>query len=210
MKTKFIFLIAILIAHPLFSQDQKVFKNPPEKNTDSMIIDINLDGTPDFILKHTQNTGSFFCSRDVTFTDHAITFQPLNGTQYTRSPLQFGSSINENSDWSSVPSYLAWTQHNMLKSCKVKRHIRGEWFLVPDKYLGLKVQVEGKSFYGWIRIEVAKDATNIKLYDFAFCAKPYQNIACSVIYSSGLVLPFAQIPETENEVTMRSVQKARD
>ncbi|MEO6165982.1 MAG: hypothetical protein ABIO46_04350, partial [Chitinophagales bacterium] len=158
---------------------------------------------------HTKKGISFFCSRELTFTDHSIAFEPLNGTQFTRSPIPFGTSINESSNWSSVSSDLAWTHHNILKSCKVQRHIHGEWFLVPDKYLGLKVQVEGKTFYGWIRIEVARDASNIKVYDFAFCAKPDQNIICAVNYSSGLLLPFAQIPETENEVSMTPVQKTR-
>jgi hypothetical protein len=64
----------------------------------------------------------------------------------------------------------------------------GYWFGgQTDKYLGLSLKVDGASFYGWLRLDVAPDNIAFTVKDYAF-----QSIADSCIRAGQLVDDTAQ------------------
>ena len=47
---------------------------------------------------------------------------------------------------------------------------------MKDKYLGLKIEVKGKTYYGWVRLDVAKDAKSFTIKSYAYDSIPDQAI----------------------------------
>src|SRR6476620_2405241 len=93
MKSLIIYFACIFITYVNFAQPHSISNLSCEISADSLILDINSDGIPDFVLKHSKRSGLFIFSREVDYTDDYVTCKPLSGTQYTRCPVAFGTSI---------------------------------------------------------------------------------------------------------------------
>ncbi|MBA3649605.1 MAG: hypothetical protein H0W62_13850 [Chitinophagales bacterium] len=203
MKTIFIFLTALLLQYDISAQVKYTLLTPPKNIIDSFVIDINSDGIPDFILKHTQKKELAAGAEAVNFTDDYISLVPLNFNAFTQLPLDFGSMINKDQKWCTVPADLLWTSHIMLRSKHVKICKHGPWIRTADNYIGVQLNLNGQFFYGWIRIEAANNATSVTIYDFAFTDKPMLGIFCNNAYSIRHCLSVMQfqLPVTEMTVT---------
>jgi len=64
----------------------------------------------------------------------------------------------------------------------------GNWIGKTDKYLGLKFKHKGKWYYGWARLDVAANASNFIIKDYACNTVAGQGINAGQILPSGIMV----------------------
>lgn len=119
----------------------------------SLALDLNNDGTVDFILldkyhRNGQTTNSFWLYVNPQHKGNAAVGH--QGT-YFRSALALnrGSQIGSKDRFDG--NLMAFACSFMSTTdCRV-----GNWFDVSNRYLGLKFTINGKTHYGWARLNVS-------------------------------------------------------
>ena len=137
---------------------------------DSFQLDINMDGTFDFILwqkTFTRNSKKYYGN----------SFYVLNGNQVFSAGL-----TNICSSWDYEPKPLdSWDE--MIPDHMNKAWRNGGWlFLDPpdpcgyfglwkgakDKYVGFRFKINGDFHYGWARMDVDSSGKSVTLKDYAY------------------------------------------
>lgn len=136
---------------------------------DSLIIDMNNDGTWDFKILKTTAASSTNGIRMNANTGNEILGVNTYATYFVASALNAGAPINNAAGaWNGTMNggmiTLAWGTSY------------GYWQGVTDKYLGLRFQVSGNTHYGWARLDVAAGGTSAIIKDFAYQATPDSTI----------------------------------
>ncbi len=101
-----------------------------------------------------------------------------SNTVYVPSALALNTPINASASWKTSPA----TYGTQTLAVKVDVTIPafgysgtetgGNWLGETDKYLGVKFTVGTNTHYGWIRLDVASDASSAVIKDFAYDATP--------------------------------------
>lgn len=186
-------------------------------------LDLNADGTPDFTL-----TKRFLASYNPTiYTTYggvfagSIQLNHIYGTAQGSNALlgevspygfQYPFAMDLDDEICDGGAWLNGNYQSLAYSYGYKLIIGtglysyvqlsgdGNWFGgQTDKYLGLKLQDEGNTYYGWLRMDVAADNIAFAIKDYAF-----QSIADSCIRAGQLVddtvvvESVADFPETFN------------
>jgi hypothetical protein len=184
-------LAAGLVAFVNNSEAQIVYKDIKPDSTivtnGLYMLDLNGDGTFDFKLS--QLVGS---SSRSNVTLNKVRISPIgigNRILDTSSSNPYPPAINLYASIGPNPKTLAWTNSGsgeyMLNydritidtsNYKQTHHYYGYWQGVTDKYLGLSIKVDGNKYYGWVRLDVAKDAKSFTIKGYAYDSIPDQAI----------------------------------
>ena len=125
----------------------------PSKQFD---LDINKDGTIDFQIRHNK--------WDVMFQAEIYTARTGEGSEVLSNGNNAALALSNmdaissaQSNWVSSPSSALFMNFN------------GASFVGQgDKYIGLKIIINNKKYYGWVRIEIPSDESRIEIKDYAY------------------------------------------
>ena len=119
----------------------------------ALALDLNNDGMVDFILldkyhRNGQTTNSFWLYVNPEHKGNAALGR--QGTYFrSASALKRGSQIGSKDQFDGNLMAFACSFASTT-DCRV-----GNWFDVSDRYLGLKFTINGKTHYGWARLNVS-------------------------------------------------------
>jgi hypothetical protein len=158
-------------------------------------VDMNNNSTPDFRLLHVPissvvNTTMYGIPITVNVNGDAIavgagtnalvgfTSTINSSTVYVPAALALNTPINATASWqTNTASY--GTQTLAVKVDVTVSAVGysgtetgGDWLGETNKYLGVKFSIGANTHYGWIRLDVALDATSAVIKDFAYDATP--------------------------------------
>ncbi|MEZ4792699.1 MAG: hypothetical protein R2783_04320 [Gelidibacter sp.] len=131
-------------------------------------IDIDVDGTGDYLFGAGSSPGFAFmfpasASTAPSFNSNAIVGVANSNYAYP-SNLAFGDPINStNGVFSNDRGDLNYS------SCA---YSGSQFCSGNDGYVGLHFKIGANTHYGWVRIQVAADATSIIIKDFAYNTTP--------------------------------------
>lgn len=125
-------------------------------------LDLNNDGILDYKISR------------YTIVDHnSVDIETLHDNCYTSyynieclfaKAYSFNDSIGDFSPWYNSSSKINIANHGGTTTCMDDGEFIGE----VDKCLGLKVIASGEVYYGWVRIDVASDASWFTMKDYAY------------------------------------------
>jgi hypothetical protein len=87
-------------------------------------------------------------------------------------PLNNGDAINPGAMFTSSGGYLGAEGLAIISGFGSYPIQAGEFLGVSDKFLGVKFVAGANTHYGWVRLDVAGDASTITVKDYAFNAFP--------------------------------------
>ena len=138
----------------------------------SYLLDLNKDGTPDFRFSQTYkvnvNSGSTIPYNTVEITPLNSGNRALNTSSEDPYPvaLPLNASIG--------PDAAFWDNYsnrarilNASYDVKGTFNYLGKWLGVIDKYIGMYIQLDGKKYYAWARLDIAKNPESFTIKDFA-------------------------------------------
>lgn len=137
---------------------------------DSIYLDLNNDGTDDFLFFANSFTfagGSVQRVFVAPLGDNAVQAS-LIGTYAYPYVLPSGNAIDANQSWQNTgyAQTMAWQTFASTFSGEY-----GNWINVTDGYLGLRLDLDGQTHYGWARFDVSAGLATLK--DYAF-----ESLAC--------------------------------
>jgi hypothetical protein len=158
-------------------------------------VDMNNNSTPDFRLLHQAissvvNTTMYGFPITINVNGDAIavaagsnaligsTSSINSSTVYVPAALALYTPINASASWqSNTASYgtqtLAAKVDITVSTISYSgTETGGNWLGETDKYLGVKFSIGANTHYGWIRLDVASDASSAVIKDFAYDATP--------------------------------------
>jgi hypothetical protein len=152
----------------------------PDNSWGTYFIDLNNDGTDDFLLNHHNSlsndnyqkieVGVQYEGAEI-LCDASISHFPLC--------LSNGEVINSSSSTWFYPSTSMIHMNG--------NGAEGHWIGVTDKYLGVRLKVAGQWHYGWIRLDVPSNAGSYTVKDYAYNSMPNQQIIAGNAGSTGIV-----------------------
>ena len=142
-------------------------------------LDLNGDGTTDFLIKAARPRGRYPESPITSYT--SITPQGSNTfistTLNTVKKLAFGDTISSNQAWHNTTfQYLKqWYQQFSIPPVTTNT---GDWDNVVDGYVGLQLINGGQTYYGWVRMDVSVSTSfaSMTIKDYAYNSIPNQPI----------------------------------
>ena len=190
-------LAAGLIAFANNSEAQMVYTDSkPDttiSNNGSYLLDLNGDGTNDFQLTQLKTTSSY----KSYFKINRVTISPLGqGNKILdtiNSANPYPPALNLNTSIGPNPKHKrAWTgpMNSLLTLNSDRIKIRtstssnlpfppvfnGNWQGVNDKFLGLSFEFKGNTYYGWVRLDVAKDAKSFTVKSYGYDSIPNEPV----------------------------------
>jgi hypothetical protein len=133
------------------------------------------------LTKINQITSSYYYSSYSYFKSgvkyKAITLQPLNTNEAIVSgglyidALNLNAPINQQANWNANQNNLGYFLSYYSSSpggTSNSATSNGPWNNQQNKYIGLKLNVSGKTFYGWVRLDVANTYDSFTIRDYAF------------------------------------------
>jgi len=152
-------------------------------------IDFNNDAVPDvqFTVAHVTGAGtygSFTYTYDATYAAAAAgtggglqqTLVAGTGSSSTMTsalaPLNNGDAVNGTAMFTQYGTLALDAVINIPLLGYNYPFQGGEFIGVSDKFLGAKFMVGANTHYGWVRLDVAADASTITIKDYAFNAFP--------------------------------------
>lgn len=147
-------------------------------------LDLNNDGVMDFKLEITKvnNIISSYYYSSYNFYKlgvkyKAISLQPLNTNEAIVSgglyidALNLNAPINQQANWNANQNNLGYFLSYYYSSpggTSNSATSKGLWNNKLNKYIGLKLLVSGKVYYGWVRLDVANMYDSFIVKDYAF------------------------------------------
>ena len=128
-------------------------------------LDLNGDGTNDFILEHFTNSsyGKLKAFNNSSGLGNAIIGASVS-SGYFNYPFTLSSNYTisaGNANWNANLN----SQTLNAYSCS---YSYSNWCGVTDKYLGLRFDIGGNTHYGWVRLDVDITTFNWKIKDYAY------------------------------------------
>ncbi len=145
-------------------------------------LDLNNDGIPDFKLTLTKSQGSstfttyYGGTSNFAFVMNLIDIEPagnnevqITGGYYSNfaKALNINAPINQQANWggnlTNLGAYTFFSFSGFTFNSSM-----GSWGNQTNKYLGLKLLVSGKTYYGWFRLDVANKYASFTIKDYAY------------------------------------------
>ncbi len=151
-------------------------------------LDLNADATPDFRLFQ-YNTAK--ATNDVAVDCYGNNSALANVDD---KPLALSNNylIKSNpsggNNWQSGDDLMLFHKSGAGTSSQ-----SGLWKNQDNKYLGLKLVVCGKPYYGWARLKVPLSPTSVLIYDYAYQSYPDVPIKAGATSSAGAVIAATNI-----------------
>jgi hypothetical protein len=106
------------------------------------------------------------------------TYEILSGTDTLVTVLNYGDNIANNSNG-------IWARHRY--SCLNCDGAIGNWTGVKDKYVGFRYKdTLNQFYYGWIKLDVAADASSFTVKVFAVSMMPSRTLIAGQLFSTGI------------------------
>jgi hypothetical protein len=125
-------------------------------------VDLNHDKITDFTIVNHVSACTDFCFfelRQYPADGNSAVGYAVGSGQFIGLALKPGARIGPRSTFKKGTAALAVARSNVYTSNKTV--VYGPWVNVKDRYLGLKFQIEGKTHYGWARLNVKLRKTKI-------------------------------------------------
>ncbi|MCH8905195.1 MAG: T9SS type A sorting domain-containing protein [Bacteroidetes bacterium] len=144
---------------------------------DGFYLDLNNDGTNDFFLLQINSIGATYYGG--SYTRYGVYINRFNNNAVhgsaTSTYYQFPIPLNSNDvigtalNWQGGPYFSILAQYS---NYGYGASSSGNWFGVKDKYLGLRLEVSGKTYYGWVRLDVKNQGNGFTVKDYAYDDEP--------------------------------------
>jgi len=140
--------------------------NPDFDSNASYNLDLNADGTTDFVIAHTATPS---CGGEFK---HFIKITPANGSLNNISKLAAGVKITTGSTtYSSTANQLmaesGWKPGKNGAPCHTYSNTACKWNNIADGYMALKLVVGTSTYMGWVRLgTTAASSFTVKEYAF--------------------------------------------
>jgi hypothetical protein len=142
-------------------------------------LDLNNDGITDYVFStNTEVVESSYCSG--TRTNYFVRVSPLNSNEVLSTAYYEALALSSNvildsnlKTWNAITSQTILTQHyscNPFTGAGWKKSLLGYWVGVKDKYMGLKIHVGSKAYYGWVQMSVS--GSSFTITDYAYNSGP--------------------------------------
>ena len=155
-------------------------------------LDLNNDGLLDFTLQQRSGTIYTFIQYDVVGVNPEFTLNAVDtlGSEAAHA-ADAGFTIDSTLNW--VDSTVIGTQFPPTAAglaAVIPGFGSGGNFLGQNgKFLPLRFYVEGETFFGWVRLDVASDALSFKVIDYAYRNAALMPIVTGVISDVGINEP---------------------
>ncbi|MBN8701856.1 MAG: T9SS type A sorting domain-containing protein [Bacteroidetes bacterium] len=180
MKTIFFLLILFLFTAKQQIKSQIVYTDVQDTtvsylNGGGYLLDVNNDAITDY---------SFAVGGDSTLQYWRIFGMASIGNTYDsiNPTAPFGVNVFAHSISASIDSGISWRMYPGMNfmSFEVAQYDTGNaqyyWCGVTDKFMALKFMIGTNTHYGWLRMDVANNASWMKVKDYAFNSQPNQPI----------------------------------
>jgi type IX secretion system substrate protein len=202
----YLLLVSILMGHPVKAQivytDIKDVTFTCNKKCDncysydcnkSYSLDLNNDGTTDFNIntgREVRNwdggNGTYCCTYEFS---NWVSIRTVNDNSVLVT-LGSAAAVMARSDISSISAWSAavlgnFNLRSVSRNCQLDYsglcgtiRSEGNWPSSTDRYLGLKIILNGQTYYGWARLSVIVDESkaSFKIKDYAYERTPGQTI----------------------------------
>lgn len=191
-----------VVATSVNSDAQIIHSDPdPDINVlgigNSYLLDLNDDGTDDFSFYIFSSTDTLF--NGTYWAAHAVKVTPLNqnavaGSSSSGYPYAFynGIPVNSNLLWyfndAQVLAFAATMGTFTFGG--------GNWNIGQDFYLGLRLNINMESFYGWARLNVGS-LGEFTIYDYAVLTNPDSTIHTGDTTAVGPIVQCRQVQSPE-------------
>lgn len=168
------------IKHVVFDAPKVVSYNHP------VSLDLNEDGINDFaftvgLFMDGQNVDQYFVA--VSLLDSRIKLNDLGAAPYGQDVAIGDVSVPDIAEWS--------IDAGELMTGKLKPDgsevWSGPWITHPESFLGIAIRVNGKNYYGWVKLLSKKEEKSIHIVEYAI-----QTNAGKPINTGQTELSFAQ------------------
>ncbi|MGM5468691.1 T9SS type A sorting domain-containing protein [Flavobacteriaceae bacterium LMO-SS05] len=150
---------------------QIVYTDPPDSGGSDYLIDLNGDFNDDFKIIYKSSVNALGIQAIGSY--NAVLGSESNSFQYPFALSNNAIISSAQTTWING-SFQLMNQNSCAFPISNK-----QWCDVTDKYLGLKLFVDGgpgsandKTYYGWARLNVPKDASGWMIKDFAYNSTP--------------------------------------
>ncbi len=164
------------------------------ENQTGLSFDLNNDGITDytfFLLK--SDSGSHINHQVDGFASNVnneIAGSIGAGSYVYPLAMQKGEIIGGDAEWHAYGS-MFWVFGQQYSSGAGTPVQLGNWLGATDKYAGLRLDVDGQKYYGWLRMDVDSFASQFTIKEYA-----YQSIPDSFILAGDTDLIISGIPNT--------------
>ncbi len=153
--------------------------------TQTYNLDINGDGTTDFLIKAAR-----YSILGVLGSNVGITPQGSNACITTTfnqvKKLVIGDTISSSQAWQDTTGQVlkSYSQYGFDPPT-----VRGEWNTVVDGYVGLQLINAGQTYYGWVRVDVSvsDSSASMTIKDYAYNTIPDQPILAGQTTVTGVI-----------------------
>lgn len=186
-----------ITASSLAANAAVIYTNPNDETYtggDSINLDINSDGILDIALFANSSSSTY---NGTLYVGGAVFANPLNGaalagstyTAYTYPyALNQGDTINAQLQFQGAGIQTL----NYSYSFGTSNVYYGNWLTATDKYIGLRLEINGATHFGWIRLDAGPGTFTVK--DWAFDDQENQSIEAG----SSITLGVNQENELDN------------
>lgn len=163
-------------------------------------LDLNNDGINDYDIKIHSSSAGICSTRPLSYkTNHYTVIQPLNNNEILSDAESYPLALNQNVQLQSGSSVWSNSSSQILSGinwhCRVINYrgihhywsssSYGNWGSVDDKYIGLKLHLGNKIYYGWLRMVAGSGSFTVK--DYAFDSTPNHKIHTGATTGARLV-----------------------
>jgi hypothetical protein len=168
-------------------------------------LDLNHDGVTDFTLGNaiTTNTDQFFwqLKLGVPAGNAAVGTFIYHGFINVRA-MPAGSKIGPGANFYKSEALMASVYYG-----GGGLNLGGNWIDKSGRYLGLRFQINGETHYGWARINVQVNTTQLTVYSritgYAYETTPNKPIAAGQTHDIALLTAPLSAPKAESQLAVR-------
>lgn len=172
------------------------------ENQTGLSFDLNNDGITDytfFLLK--SDSGSqvnHLVGGFASNLNNEIAATAGTGSYVYPLAMQAGETIGGDIEWQAYGS-IFWVFAQQYSSGAGTPVQRGNWRGETEKFAGLRLEVDGEKYYGWLRMDVDSFTSQFTVKDYA-----YQSIPDSFILAGDTDLIISAIPTvvTNDQISM--------
>ncbi len=176
---------------------------PDSTSTGTFNLDLNNDGTTDFVINYTSatvlggtNCGGTLNNRFISVTPSGSN-QVVNDSSSKVTKLWLNSQIDSSTlTWNNISNQLLIS---FTFSCVNDSVFGWTWFgyasgpwhapsnLAANGFVGLKLVTSGNIYYGWVQLSVVAGGWSFTVKDYAYNSIPNQSIITGQAVATGLI-----------------------
>lgn len=144
-----------------------------DENGDTYYLDLNNDGTTDFIISHTETPGEYCCS---DFVNQGCFISPLAGCAIVDIPASINIDVTEfgdlvsasSSSWNQALNQELASENHFCTPFGCSSGYNNTWSGLQDKYAALRIKIGLDTLYGWVRMSVGMSGSDVTIKNYAY------------------------------------------